>query len=238
VITSHPIVLLVLSCALAAPLPTAASNHRYAPSTGSSYRRANVTARAPVWPPMGPGPAAGRRQQLAQFVGRGPAPQGPPAGFNGQQGFRPRGPGPHRGDWLRRYGNLPSDQMKRQLEQDKDFQNLPVERQQQLRQGLDRFSSLPPDKRQRVLNRMEMLEHLPPDQQQRLEGLFQQFRSLGPDRRQAVIRQLRQLRSLPAEQRSKALESGQFKSGFNQQEQQIIRGLNEIKVPGARGPGF
>ena len=127
-ITSHPIVLLVLSCALAAPLPTAASIHRYAPSTG--YRRTNVTARAQGGPPMGLRPAAGRRQQLAQFVGRGPAPSGPPAGFNGQQGFRPRGPGPHRGDWLRRYGNLPSDQMRRQLEQDKDFQSLPAERQQ------------------------------------------------------------------------------------------------------------
>ena len=43
-----------------------------------------------------------------------------------------RGPGPHRGDWLRQYGSLPSDQMRRQLEQDKTFQSLPAERQQML----------------------------------------------------------------------------------------------------------
>jgi hypothetical protein len=68
--------------------------------------------------------------------------------------------------------------------------------------------------------------------------MFQQFRGLGPDRRQAVVQQLRQLRSLPPDQRSKALESGRFKSGFSEQEQQLIRGLNEIRVPGPAGPGF
>ncbi len=232
-ITSHPIVLLVLSCALTASLPTAASTHRSAVSTG--YARANVAVRAQARPPMVPRPAEGRRQQLAQSVGRPPS---PPPGSNGQPGYRLQGPGPHRGDWLRRYGSLPSDQMRKQLEQDKDFQGLPSDRQQMLRQRLDRFNSLPPDRRQQVLNRMELLEHMPPEQQQRVEGLFQQFRGLGPDRRQAVVQQLRQLRALPADQRSKALGSGQFKSNFSEQEQQIIRGLNEIRVPGPRGPGF
>ncbi len=221
-ITSHPIVLLVLSCALTAPLPAAASAHRSAPPTG-----ANAAGRIHSMPPIRFHPTE-RRLQLAQSVGR--PPQGPPPGS--QQGFQPRGPGPHRGDWLRRYGSLPSDQMRKQLEQDKGFQGLPPDRQQQLRHRLDRFSSLPPEQRQRVLNRMEMLEHMPPEQQQRVEGLFQQFRGLGPDRRQAVVQQLRQLRTLPPEQRRRALDSIPFRSGFNPQEQEIIRGLNEIQVPG------
>jgi hypothetical protein len=85
---------------------------------------------------------------------------------------------------------------------------------------------------------MELLEHMPPDQQQRVEGLFQQFRGLGADRRLAVVQQLRLLRTLPPEQRSRVMNSGQFKSGFSPQEQQIIRGLNDIRVPGPRGPGF
>lgn len=82
------------------------------------------------------------------------------------------------------------------------------------------------------MNRMEMLEHMPPEQQQRIEGLFQQFRGLGPDRRQAVVQQLRQLRTLPPEQRRRALDSIPFKSGFSPQEQQIIRGLNDIQISG------
>ena len=62
-------------------------------------------------------------------------------------------PGPHRGDWLRKYGNLPSDQAKRQLQQDKDFQRLPPERQQTLQRRLEHFTHLPPQQKQRVLNR-------------------------------------------------------------------------------------
>ncbi len=251
----RPIALVVLCCALAAPLPMAASVHRFvsAPPVRRSappvYFRANPAVRPQARPPMafrptpGPRPSTGkgtiaggpRRVQLAQSVGR---PQGVPAAPNQPQGYRMRSPGPHRGDWLRQYGSLPSDQMRRQLEQDKTFQSLPAERQQILRQRLDHFSSLPPDKRQKILNRMEMLEHMPPEQQQRVEGLFQQFRSLRPDRRQAVVQQLRQLRSLPPEQRNRVIDSGQFKSGFDPQERQLIRGLNEIQIPGPRRPGF
>ena len=218
-------VLLVLSCALTAALPTVASTHRSAPPTSYGYGGANAAGRVQAMPPIRFRPTE-RRLQLAQSVGR-PS-QGPPPG---SQGFQPRGPGPHRGDWLRRYGSLPSDQMRKQLEQDKGFQGLSAERQQMLRQRLDHFSSLPPEARQRVLNRMEMLDHMPPEQQQRVEGLFQQFRGLGPDRRQAVVRQLRQLRTLPPEQRRRALDSIPFKSGFSPQEQQIIRGLDDIPVP-------
>ena len=132
------------------------------------YYRANPAVRPQARPPMafrptqGPHPTVGgdpRRVQLAQSVGR---PQGVPAAPNQPQGYRTRNPGPHRGDWLRQYGSLPSDQMRRQLEQDKTFQSLPAERQQRLRQRLDHFNSLPPDKRQKILNRMEMLEHMPP----------------------------------------------------------------------------
>ena len=143
VIKFRPIALVVLCCALAAPLPMAASVHRFvsAPPVRRSappvYVRANPAVRPQARPPMAfrptPGPRPGnskgtvagdpRRVQLAQSVGR---PQGIPAAPNQPQGYRMRGPGPHRGDWLRQYGSLPSDQMRRQLEQDKTFQSLPA----------------------------------------------------------------------------------------------------------------
>jgi hypothetical protein len=167
----------------------------------------------------------------AQFV-RTQATQG------GQSQYQPPRVG-HRGDWLKKYGNLPSDQATRQLQQDKDFQRLPSERQQELQQRLQHFSSLPPQQKQRVLNRMALMEHLPPDQQKRMESLWQQFRELDPARRRAVVQQLRGLSGLPAEQRSKILDGEQFKSGFNPQEQQLVRGLDEIHVQlhGAKDTG-
>ena len=147
----------------------------------------------------------------------------------GQSQYQPPRVG-HRGDWLRKYGNLPSEQATRQLQQDKDFQRLPADRQQELQQRLQHFNSLPPQQKQRVLNRMALMEHLPPEQQKRMEGLWQQFRGLDPARRRAVTQQLRSLSGLPPEQRSKVLESEQFKAGFNPQEQQLVRGLDEIHV--------
>ena len=136
----------------------------------------------------------------------------------------------HRGDWLRKYGNLPSDQAKKQLQEDKDFQKLPPERQQSLQQRLDHFNSLPPQQKQRVLNRMALIERLPADQQKQLDSLWQQFRGMDEGRRRAMIQQLHQLRSQPPEQRGKTLESEQFKTAFNPQEQQLIRGLSNIDV--------
>ena len=219
----HPITVLALSCALSA----AAAGQRL-PLHAQAY---------------------GQRGRLVAQMQR-PKPNGPPADSQSQGTatapppltFHPRGPGPHRGDWLRKYGNLPPDQLQQKLQQDPQFQHLPPQRQQALRERLDHFNSLPPEKKQRVLNRMELIEHLPPERQQQVEGLFQQFRSLNPDRRQAVVQQLRYLRNLPPDQRQKALDSGQFKTGFNGQEQQIIRGMtdlsSEVDRQSAHGPGL
>ena len=136
----------------------------------------------------------------------------------------------HRGDWLRKYGNLPSDQAKKQLQEDKDFQRLPPERQQTLQQRLEHFNNLPPQQKQRVLNRMALIERLPADQQKQLDSLWQQFRGMDEGRRRAMMQQLLQLRSQAPDQRGKTLESEQFKTAFNPQEQQIIRGLSNIDV--------
>ncbi len=153
-----------------------------------------------------------------------------------------RSPGPHRGDWLRKYGNLPGDQAEKQLRQDKDFQRLPPEGQKKLQQRLEHFTNLPPQQKERVLNRMQLMEHLPPEQQKRVESLWQQFRGLDGGRRRAVVEQLRYLRSLPPEQRNRTMEAGQFKATFSPQEQELIHGLNDIDVQlqgmRTRGPGF
>ena len=136
----------------------------------------------------------------------------------------------HRGDWLRKYGNLPSDQAKKQLQEDKDFQRLPPERQQTLQQRLEHFNNLPPQQKQRVLNRMALIERLPADQQKQLDSLWQQFRGMDEGRRHAMMLQLLQLRNQAPDQRGKTLESEQFKTAFNPQEQQLIRGLSNIDV--------
>lgn len=153
--------------------------------------------------------------------------------------FRPRhalhGPGPHAGDWLRRYKNLPPDQQQKALQNDPEFRQLPPEKQEQLRQRLQKFSSLPPDKQQQILDRMETWEHLTPQQQQRARTLFERLRTMPDDRRQSLMNAYHGLRDLPPDAQQKALQSDQMRSDFSDAERDTLKGFLDLGVgPGAR----
>lgn len=151
---------------------------------------------------------------------------------------RMHGPGPHAGDWLRRFGSLPADQQQKQLESDPNFKKLPSDRQQKLRNRLQNFNSMPPDRRQRILNRMEVWEHMTPEQQSRAQGMFKQFRAMPPERRQAVTQTLRRLREMPSDQRQQMFQSNEFRNSFNDQEQNMIKGLSDLgDQEDEQGPG-
>ncbi len=76
------------------------------------------------------------------------------------------GPGPHRGDWLRKYMALPPHQQEQQLQNDPSFRSLSPDKQNHLLDRLRKFNSQPPEKKAQILNRMETFEHMTPEQQQ------------------------------------------------------------------------
>ena len=65
-------------------------------------------------------------------------PRSSPQGPNGGNQLHLNGPGPHRGDWLRKYMALPPQQQERQLQQDPSFRSLPPDKQNHL---LNRFTT-------------------------------------------------------------------------------------------------
>jgi L-rhamnose-H+ transport protein len=69
------------------------------------------------------------------------------------------------GDWLRRFGKVPAQEQKKQLESDPQFQQHPPENQDRLRQRLDKFNNLPEERRDRILKRMEIFDRMSPEQQ-------------------------------------------------------------------------
>ncbi len=111
--------------------------------------------------------------------------------------FQPKGPGPHRGDWLRKYGNLPPDQQEQQLKQDPAFQKLSPEKQNKLLERLRNFNSQPPEKKAKILDRMETYEHMTPEQQASARNLFDRYHSLPEDQREKVSQAYRRLRGMP-----------------------------------------
>ena len=112
----------------------------------------------------------------------------PPAGG---QSFKLNGPGPHKGDWLRKYFGLPPAQREQTLQKDPSFQALPPDTQKHLLDRLRTFNSLPSDKQQKILNRMEIYEHLPPEKQTEANNLYKQFHSLPSDQRSQVSQAFR-----------------------------------------------
>src|ERR671931_444056 len=142
-----------------------------------------------------------------------------------QHGHKMKGPGPHRGEWLRKHQDLPLSEQEKALQNDPSFKQLTPDKQQQLLQRLRDFNNRPPEQRQRMLERMEPFEHLPQPERQQLRSLYGQMRDLPQERRVAVRQAARQLSGMSPADREGVLNSVQFQQRFSPQEQNLVRGL-------------
>jgi Protein of unknown function (DUF3106) len=144
--------------------------------------------------------------------------------------FQPKGPGPHRGDWLRKYGNLPPSEQEQQLKQDPGFRNLSPDKQSQLLDRLRNFNSQPPQKKAQILDRMETFEHMTPQQQASARNLFQQYHSLPEDQRTKISQAYRRLRGMPPDARNQALNSEEFRNNFTDEQRELLRGMTDLNL--------
>lgn len=160
--------------------------------------------------------------------------QAKPPAANPSPRFRMNGPGPHQGDWLRQFSNLPPAQQEKQLRNDPMFRSLSPDKQQHLLDRLRNFNSLSPDKKQKILNRMETYEHLPPEKQAQARSLFQQYQGLPPDQKSQVSQEYRKLRQMTPEQRTQYFNSDEFHSNLNDQQRNLLRGMAELYPSTAR----
>jgi Protein of unknown function (DUF3106) len=148
--------------------------------------------------------------------------------------FQPKGPGPHRGDWLRKYGNLPPSEQEQQLKQDPSFRSLSPDKQNQLLDRLRNFNSQPPEKKQQILNRMETFEHLTPEQQASARNLFQRYHNLPEDQRAKVSQAYRRLRGMPPEARNQLMNSDEFRNNFTEEQRDLLRGMTDLNLTPSR----
>jgi hypothetical protein len=144
--------------------------------------------------------------------------------------FQPKGPGPHQGDWLRKYGNLPPSQQEQQLKQEPAFRNLPTEKQNQLLNRLRNFNNQPPEKKQQILNRMETFEHLTPEQQASARNLFERYHNLPEDQRAKVSQAYRRLRGMPPEARNQVMNSDEFRNNYTEEQRDLLRGMTDLNL--------
>ena len=157
-------------------------------------------------------------------------PRSSPQGPNGGNQLHLNGPGPHRGDWLRKYMALPPQQQERQLQQDPSFRSLPPDKQNHLLDRLRNFNSQPPEQKTKILNRMETFEHMTPEQQTAARSLFQRYRNLPDDQKSRVSHAYRRLRGMPPQARNRLLTSDEFRNGYTGDERELLRGMADLNV--------
>ena len=163
----------------------------------------------------------------------------PPAPPQRQQAPRQPQPAGHRGDWLRRYKDLPPAEQERELQNDPAFRRLSPEKQKILRQRLHNFSNLPPQQQLRILNRQETWEHLTPEQKQQALQFHSRMQQLAPDRRRLVHTAIDDLRAMPPQQREQVINSERFKGMFSDQERDLMRDASRLPLapPGSGDSG-
>jgi hypothetical protein len=198
------------------------------PASGTAFwqKHNSPPVSANSMPQAGMVPAHNNLMAQARPASPGAAPQ---SSATGQQ-FHLNGPGPHKGDWLRKYFGLPPAQREQTLEKDPSFQALPPDTQQHLLDRLRAFNSLAPEKQQKILNRMEIYEHLPPEKQAEANSLYQRYNSLPSDQKSHVSQAFRKMRDMSPEQRSQYLNSDEFRGSFTDQQRELLRGMTDLAV--------
>ena len=111
------------------------------------------------------------------------------------------------------------------------LEQLPPERQEQVRQQLQWFDSLPPAQQAIEIRRIERFAALPPDQRAAVRGAMLALNQLPPPRRQAVRRALIALGALNPNQRLRRMNNPAFRDRFSPDEQRIIATLSDGLLP-------
>src|SRR5262249_12506898 len=137
---------------------------------------------------------------------------------------------PRPGEGLARLREMsPADQQKA-LNSAPEFQNLSPEQKEKVLQNLRDFNNLNPAQKQQLIERVRVWEQLTPEQKDRARTLQQRLRAVPEDRQKMMRIALRRLRQMDAEERDRVMNSDQFKSMFNDNERDIMRGVADLPI--------
>ena len=164
---------------------------------------------------------AQQQQQQPSWRGPGIPPQGARKGPQKH---------PHIGQWLKKHQGLSLADQEKALTSDPDFQNLPQDKQDHLKERLREFNNLPPDQRQRILQRMDAFEHLTPEQQDQARQIFTRVRQMPDEQRKHFREGMRQLADAKPEQRQNLVDSSDLRSRYTDEERGLMKQFVNLNV--------
>lgn len=108
------------------------------------------------------------------------------------------------------------------------LQKLPPQRRQALQQRLNRYEALPPAERERARQQYRRFRELPPARQEAARHSLQRFRQLPQDRRHTLRQEANRLRAMDDSSRRMRMNSGDFRTRYSTEEQQMVRDLADL----------
>lgn len=113
-------------------------------------------------------------------------------------------------------------------ERERILQRLPPERRAVVEQNLKRFEALPPRMREQLQRQYAEFRRMPPQQQAEARDLFRRMNEIPEERRRELRREVVRLRHLKQEQREARMAGEAFRTEFNEDERQLLKGLVEL----------
>ena len=116
-------------------------------------------------------------------------------------------------------------------ERQKALAKLPPDRRKKIEDQLNHYQSLSPSEKRDLRSRYQEFNQLSPEKQNQARRVYRQFGQLPPGRQAPVRSEFENLRSMPEAERNARLNSDEFRSKYNDNEQGILRNFSGLLSP-------
>jgi hypothetical protein len=116
-------------------------------------------------------------------------------------------------------------------ERERAIEQLPANRQAEIRQRLERLDQLPQAEKDRIIRQAQIMAAMPPAQRRTVNQGLNALNHLPDNRIAPMRRELVTLVNLPPEQRAERIASPNFKQTYSPEEQQILSDLSNNLPP-------
>lgn len=136
--------------------------------------------------------------------------------------------------WDNELRQMSPEEQGRFMRNNAKFQSLPPQQQERIRRRMQAWNQLTPEQQDAMRNRAQIFNRLSPEQRQEVvKDIAPRWKALPQDRKELLQGRLRVLRGMTPQQRQQELQDPQFMRGLDDNEQDLLRKLTDLRV----GPG-
>lgn len=133
--------------------------------------------------------------------------------------------------WDDKLRQMSPEEQERFMRNNAKFQSLPPQQQERIRRRMQAWNQLTPQQQDAMRNRAQIFNRLSPEERQEVvSDLAPRWKNLPPDRKELLSGRLRVLRGMTPQQREQALQDPQFMRGLDDNEQDLLRKVSNLRL--------